>query len=158
MQWVEVDLATATITDAGVFGDDEFWRFLPDLAVNACGDMLVGYARSNSATFVGSQLAGRNATDPAGTLQGELELKAGEVPFGGNDRWGDYTGMTVDPDGVTFWYLGEYSKDNGNSRNWGTYIGAASFPDCTATRLFGDGFESGDTAAWSSTTTDLGAD
>ena len=42
-------------------------------------------------------------------------------------RWGDYTEMTIDPDGETFWYLGEYSKNTGTtSGRWGTYIGSYS--------------------------------
>ena len=104
-----------------------------------------------------SQLFQRTASevprfDPAGLLQGELDIKAGETTFGssGTDRWGDYTGMTIDPDGTTFWYLGEYAKDNGNARNWGTYIGALEFADCLDNEIFSDGFESGDTSAWSS--------
>jgi len=151
IQWAEVDVATASVLDAGVFADSTFYRFLPDLGVNACGDMIVGYSRSNAASFAGVQAAGRKAGDPAGTLQGEVQVEAGEVPFGGTDRWGDYTGMTIDPDGTTFWYLGEYSKNNGNSRNWGTYIGALSFPDCASELIFTDGFESGNTSAWTTT-------
>ena len=46
------------------------------------------------------------------------------------NRWGDYTGMTIDPDGETFWYLGEYAKDNGYSTNWGTYIAKFTLDSC----------------------------
>jgi len=119
IQWAQVDVGTQTVLDSGVFADDTFYRFMPDLAVNACNDLMIGYSRSNSSSFAGVQAAGRKASDPAGTLQGELEIKAGEVVFGGTARWGDYTGMTMDPDGTTFWYLGEYSKDNGDSRSIG---------------------------------------
>lgn len=150
IQWGQVDVAGAALVDAGVFAEETTWRYLPDLAVNACGDLMIGYTASNSGSFAGIRVAGRKAADPPGTLQGELEVKAGEIGFGGADRWGDYTGMTSDPDGSTFWYLGEYAKDIPDSRNWGTYIGAIAFPDCAA-RIFADGFESGNTSAWSNT-------
>jgi len=150
IQWAQVDVATASITDSGVFADDSFYRFMPDLAVNRCEDMVVGYSRSSSTSFAGIHAAGREAGDPAGTLRGELEIKAGEIVFGGTSRWGDYTGMTIDPDGSTFWYLGEYSKDNGAGSNWGTYIGAVAFDNCPPA-IFADGFESGDTSAWTTT-------
>ena len=61
-------------------------------------------------------------------------MKAGEIEYTAFDtpsplRWGDYTEMTIDPDGTTFWYLGEYSKSGVTDpqTNWGTYIGAFEF-------------------------------
>ena len=40
--------------------------------------------------------------------------------------------MTIAPDGTTFWYLGEYSKNTGtNSGRWGTWIGSFTYADCT---------------------------
>ncbi len=147
VQWAQIDVGAATIEQAGVFGSEGDYRIFADLAVDACGNMLVGYTKSTPTTFPGVWVAGRQAADPAGTIQGELEIKAGEVVFG-ESRWGDYSGMTVDPDGVTFWYLGEYSKDVASSRNWGNYIAGVSFEDCTADALFADGFESGNTDRW----------
>ena len=39
--------------------------------------------------------------------------------------------MTIDPNGQTFWYLGQYSKNTGTSNGrWGTYIRALSYPNC----------------------------
>ena len=39
--------------------------------------------------------------------------------------------MTIDPDGLTFWYIGEYSKDRGASTTrWGTYVSAIQMDGC----------------------------
>ena len=146
IQWVQVDLDGATIADAGVFASDGVYRFFPDIAANHCDDAVVGYSKSSSSTFPGIAAAGREGGDPAGTMGGEVDVKAGEVTFGEPGRWGDYTGMTIGPDGSTFWYLGEYSKNIASDRNWGTWIGALSFAGCAG--IFSDGFESGDTSAW----------
>jgi hypothetical protein len=35
-------------------------------------------------------------------------------------RWGDYFDMALDPDGRTFWYVGEYYEGGG----WDTWIGS----------------------------------
>ncbi len=150
VQWGQIDVATATVAQAGVFGTDGDYRIFPDLAVNACGDMMVGYTKLTSSSLPSVWMAGRQASDPPGTMQGEIEIKAGEVAFG-SSRWGDYTGMTIDPDGTTFWYLGEYSKDIPTQPSWGTFVGSASFDDCTPNGLFADGFEAGDTSGWSNT-------
>ncbi len=142
VQWAQIDVGAASVAQAGVFGSDGDYRIFADLAVDACGNMLIGYTKTTSATFPSVWVAGRQATDPAGTIQGELEIKAGEVAFG-ESRWGDYSGMTADPDGATFWYLGEYSKDTVSSRNWGNYIAGVTF-GCVQDGIFADGFESYD--------------
>jgi hypothetical protein len=134
VRWAEIDLATRTIVQAGVLGDTGLHRTFPDLAVNQCEDMAIGYTRSSTSSYPGVWYTGRKNTDPAGTLQGEMLLKAGEDTYVGFDgspyRWGDYTGMTIDPDGKTFWYLGQYSKNITAAANWGTYVGSISYPDC----------------------------
>jgi hypothetical protein len=66
----------------------------------------------------------------------EFELKAGETAYTSfqnrrqANRWGDYTGMTIDPDGERFWYLGEYPVDNGLSTNWGTWVASFTLDSC----------------------------
>ena len=137
IRWAQIDLNTANLgpAGAGTYGSDGVHRFFPDLAVNRCNDMVVGYTRSSSSTFPSIWVTGRQVTDPNGTLQAEAQLKAGEIAYtafdGSPRRWGDYTGMTIDPDGETFWYLGQYSKDTGTTNGrWGTYVGSFSFSDC----------------------------
>lgn len=147
IQWGQIDVGAASIAQTGVFATDGEYRIFPDLAVNRCGDMAVGYTKATADTFPSVWIAAREAGDPPGTMQGELEIKAGEVAFG-ESRWGDYSGMTMDPDGTTFWYLGEYSKDTISTRNWGNFIGSVSFAGCADSTIFADGFESGDTTRW----------
>lgn len=149
VQWAEIDVATAGIVQAGVFASDGEYRIFPDLAVDACGNMAVGYTKTTASSLPGVFIAGRAAGDAPGTMQGEVEIKAGEQVFG-ESRWGDYSGLTADPDGKTLWYLGEYAKTLVSDRNWGNYVGSVSFADCAGNAIFTDGFESGDTSAWSS--------
>jgi hypothetical protein len=107
------------------------------LAVNRCGDMAIGYTKMSSSTFPSVYYTGRLATDAPGSLQAETLLKAGEIAYTSFEtsaprRWGDYTEMTISPDGNTFWYLGEYSKNTGTADGrWGTYIGSFSFSACS---------------------------
>jgi hypothetical protein len=135
LRWAKIDPTGPTILDAGVFASSGQFRTFPDLAVNKCDDMAIGYTRSSTSTLPSIFVNGRLSTDPAGSLQSEVQLKAGTIAYTAFDtaprRWGDYTGMTIDPDGKTFWYLGEYSKNTGNNNGrWGTYVGSFSFPSC----------------------------
>ncbi|MCB8949696.1 MAG: DNRLRE domain-containing protein [Ardenticatenaceae bacterium] len=136
IRWAQINPATATVIQSGVLSSNGDYRFHPDLAVNHCDDMAVGYTKSNSSSFPSVYYAGRQGTDPLNTLQAETLIKAGEITYTSFEtssprRWGDYTGMTIDPDGTTFWYLGEYSKNTGTSSGrWGTYIASMSYASC----------------------------
>ncbi len=136
VRWTEVDLTgpTPALVQAGVYASNGSYRTFPDLAVNACGDMAIGYTRSSTSEYPGIWVTGRLNTDPAGTLGAEVLQKAGEVAYTAFDpvprRWGDYTSMAIDPDGLTFWYLGQYSKNLVGTTRWGTHVGAYSYASC----------------------------
>lgn len=143
LRWAKIDPAppVPVIVDAGVFATNGQFRTFPDLAVNQCGDMAIGYTKSSASMFPSIFVNGRESGDPAGMLQSEVQLKAGTIAYTAFDtpprRWGDYTGMTIDPDGKTFWYLGEYSKNTGtNNGRWGTYVGSFTFPGCGGGAVF----------------------
>ena len=76
--------------------------------------------------------AGRVPSDAAGTLESEVVLKAGLASqTGGGDRWGDYTGMAIDPvDDCTFWFTEQYQAVEGGF-DWHTAVGTFSFPGCS---------------------------
>jgi hypothetical protein len=136
IRWAQLNPATATVLDAGVYSSNGVYRFFGDLAVNHCDDVAVGYTKSSSAMYPAVWVTGRESTDPPGSLQAEVELKAGEITYTAFDsaprRWGDYSEMTVAPDGLTFWYLGEYSKNTGTTNGrWGTFVGSFTYPNCT---------------------------
>lgn len=137
IRYAQIDLSDASLGPAGtaVYASNDAHRTFPDLAVNRCGDMAIGYTKSSANMHPGIWVTGRQADDPYGALQGEIELKAGEVSYHSFEssrpyRWGDYTGMTIDPDGATFWYFGQYSKNTGSSARWGTYIGSFAYGSC----------------------------
>ena len=133
-----LDASTKGVRQAGVFSSEGEHRTFPSLAVNHCDDMAVGYSVGSSSTFPSIAVSGRRFFDQRGTVRDEVALKEGEVPYtsfqddGGAspERWGDYSGMAIDPNGRTFWYIGEYSRDNSVANEfagWGTYIGKFEF-------------------------------
>ena len=125
-----------------------FFRYMPSLAVDRLGNMAVGYTKSNATTNPQMKYAGRLAGDPVNTLtQTEQTLIDGTGSQSGIVRWGDYSAMTLDPDGCTFWYTNEYYAANG--LNDLTRVGSFKYPSCSAV---GNGTLSG-----SVTTTAVGA-
>jgi hypothetical protein len=112
-------------------------RFMPSVEVDRQGNMALGYSASNSATFPAIEYTGRLATDPANSLTlGENTMISGTGSQSGNCgssaciRWGDYSSMTLDPDGCTFWYTNMYYASTG--LDWQTRIGSFTLPgaDC----------------------------
>jgi len=115
---------------------------MPSLAVDANGDMALGYSGSDSTMYPAIRYAGRLAADPLSTLgQGETSLIEGTgfqcCTFSSgstNTRWGDYSAMSIDPDGCTFWYTNEYYDTLPTTLaqdNWKTRIGSFQLPGCS---------------------------
>jgi hypothetical protein len=126
IRWAKIDPSIPSVMDAGVIASSGEYRFFPDLAVDRCEAVAIGYTKSAVDLYPGVYAL----TLEEGVVQSELLLRAGEAAYTAFDgapyRWGDYTGMTIDPDGERFWYLGEYSRFTGSaSGRWATYI--ASF-------------------------------
>ncbi len=136
VRWYEIDMSSGSpsLDQQGTFATSGVYNSFPDLGVNACGDMVVGYTKTSSSIYPSVYAAGRQAGDANGTLKDETLLHAGEAPYTAYDsvprRWGDYTGLALDPDGKTFWYVGEYSREQSTAR-WSTWVSAMSWPECT---------------------------
>jgi len=109
---------------------------MPSLALDRAGNMAMGYSTSNSTTeFPSIKYAGRLAGDPINTFsQTEQTFFTGTASQTGSTRWGDYSAMTLDPDGCTFWYTSEYANpaDQAANKRWLTKFGSIpAFPGCT---------------------------
>ncbi|MCA9902139.1 MAG: hypothetical protein KC433_28360, partial [Anaerolineales bacterium] len=53
VRWAKINPATAAVVDAGVYGSNGEYRTFADLAVDACGNMAIGYSKSSSSSFPG---------------------------------------------------------------------------------------------------------
>src|SRR6266481_5954694 len=94
--------------------------------------MAIGYTGTSTTLLPALRYAGQLAGDPANSItQTETSLieGTGTQQTASFTRWGDYSAMTLDPDGCTFWYTNMYYQINGV--NFNTRIGAFAFPSCT---------------------------
>jgi hypothetical protein len=136
IRWYQFDVTGSTLPatpaqqQTFTNGGDGIWRFMPSIQVDAQGNMAIGYAASSSTLEPAIRYAGRLVGDAANSLaQGEAVLIAG----GGHQthssgRWGDYSGMSIDPtDNLTFWHTNEYYSVT-SSASWNTRIGRFKFP------------------------------
>ncbi|HXD82953.1 MAG TPA: carboxypeptidase-like regulatory domain-containing protein [Rudaea sp.] len=125
-------IAASDVQSANHAPDNTSSRWAASVAVDRKGDMAVGYSLADSATNPKIMYAGRLAGDAINTItQTEQTLIAGggTQATSSYNRWGDYSAMTLDPDGCTFWYTNEYYATN--SVNWQTRVGSFTYPSCT---------------------------
>lgn len=105
-------------------------RFMGSIAIDQAGDIALGYSASSADAYPSIRYATRTPSDPLGTLGPEKVLIKGKGSQTSSDRWGDYSGMAVDPvGGCQFWYTNEYYPVSGPS-NWQTEVGAFTEPTC----------------------------
>ena len=149
VHYVVIDKETNTILDEGDIGTGAFDYYQGSIAVNATGDVVIGYNRSGLDPADGkiSFLASMFRTYADGTLHQigtELFLKESLTddyhngslygqPAAGRQRWGDYSQVSLDPtDASKFWLIGQFAREynlpqfghpggTGGSR-WGTWV------------------------------------
>ncbi|MCP4660926.1 MAG: hypothetical protein GY856_36455, partial [bacterium] len=125
--WVELDttlmgVGTISLADQGqIDGEDiaaNTYTFFPSIGVNSDGDVGIGFSASASTIYAGAYYATRQPGDPAGTTRPTELLRAGtdyyQRTFGGpRNRWGDYSGLAVDPITECFWAYNQYAMTRG---------------------------------------------
>ncbi|MCI0699418.1 T9SS type A sorting domain-containing protein [candidate division KSB1 bacterium] len=134
-----------TLDDQGNIGGEDIasgtFTYFPAVVVNRDGHALIGFSASAPTVFAGAFVTGRTASDPAGTVRPSEVVHAGEDfyfrRFGGaNNRWGDYSGIAIDPSNDDFaWVFNEFADQRGTilsafptqDGRWGTAWGRAKF-------------------------------
>jgi len=115
----------------GTYAPDGLFRWMASPAIDARGNIGIGYSFGGTPHFAGQRFAARLAEDPPGRLTlGEAVLVEGEASQAAT-RWEDYTQTAMDPaDDCTIYYVGDYLKSGATA--YSTRIGAFRLPGCPA--------------------------
>ncbi len=148
IQWAQLNVTGGAVPATPIqqqiypSASDTLHRWMGSLAVDKKGDMALGYSVANGTTNPDIRYAGRLVGDALNTLpQTETTMlsgvtrgtQSGKCGTSKCTRWGDYSAMTIDPDGCRFWYTQEYYETTG--LNWQTRIGSFSFPSCGTSKI-----------------------
>jgi hypothetical protein len=133
VRWYELRLDAArrlVLHQQGSYAPDSAYRWMPSPAMDARGNIGIGYSSGGLPGFAGQRFAGRLATDPPGRLTlREAVLATGQAAQESTMRWQDYTQTAIDPsDDCTIWYVGDYLKRG--AEEYSTRIGAFRLPGC----------------------------
>lgn len=99
------------IYQEGTFApEDSLSRWMASMAMNANGDIALGYSVTSDSVYPSIRYTGRSASTPLGEMDvAEVTVMGGSGSQSGSARWGDYSYMSVDPvDDTTFWFTTEY--------------------------------------------------
>ncbi|NOZ34431.1 MAG: T9SS type A sorting domain-containing protein [Chlorobi bacterium] len=110
---------------------DGLWRWMPSIAMNADGDISIGYSISSGTKFPSIGGVGRYSYDPLNVMTtNENEFFTGSASQSGVSRWGDYSMVSIDAnDDYSFWFTTEYTT---GSWDWRTRIIHYTMPEvCT---------------------------
>ncbi|MBI5547955.1 MAG: DUF11 domain-containing protein [Deltaproteobacteria bacterium] len=152
LRWYEINETTNTVIQSALINDPTRDFHEPSIAVNARGDVVIGY------TCSGPNLSPSVCVSVGQTSGGVTTFEAPAILFTGNgyyhrdfgsgsprtpsrNRWGDYSATVIDPvDPCTFWTFQEYvavgaTGDVGPSPDaegglWGTRVAQLTFNSC----------------------------
>jgi Ca2+-binding RTX toxin-like protein len=133
--WYIIDtttLASLALQDQGdISGDSDIapntHTFFPAIMVDSNGHVGIGFSASAASIHAGAYWTIHRVRDAAGFTEDSRAVAEGEdvyeiVDGSGRNRWGDYSGIALDPeDETTFWVFNEYAQEQDllGSR-WGT--------------------------------------
>ncbi len=122
IRWYELrqtsDNQPWTIFQEGTYVQpDGLSAFSGSMAMDAQGNIGLGYTVVSTSTFPSIRYTGRLASDPLGTMTLAEQVGVNGTQSDPSSRYGDYAHLTVDPvDDMTFWHTGEYF-DSGFRKN-----------------------------------------
>ncbi len=125
--WAEINTSninSLSLNQLGHIGGEDIgastYTSYGSLAVNDDGGIAIGFSASSSTIFPSSYYVTRSPSDPAGTVRSSKLIRSGLANYvrtfsGTRNRWGDYSGAALDPDGECFWIYNKYAKTQGNA-------------------------------------------
>jgi hypothetical protein len=133
VRWYEFRLdpsRNVSLFQQGTYAPDSNFRWMGSAAMDAKGNIGIGYSYGGANHYPGQRFAGRQAGDPSGLLTlHETILAEGEASQTSTLRWEDYSQTAVDPsDDCTIWYVGDYLHKGDNS--YSSRIGGFRMPGC----------------------------
>jgi hypothetical protein len=123
IRWCEINLGSWPTSGSPSIAQLQFVRgdgndslSYPHINVDSLHNMSIGCSICSLNRYAGIAMFARLATDPPNTTRSPVIIKSGTHPYninlgGTRNRWGDYSGLAIDPnDSRTFWLFNQYAS------------------------------------------------
>jgi PKD repeat protein len=133
IRWYELRESGGTwsLYQEGTFGpSDGLHRWMPSVAMNAAGDIGMGYLVASQNKYVSIALAGQSAANSGSGFLDSAEIACanGSGVQQGTGRSGDYSATSIDPTTDRFWHTNEVFVTTGQFL-WNTHVCEFSLGD-----------------------------
>jgi hypothetical protein len=129
IRWYELQKTSSSwsINQQSTYSPDNIHRWMPSIAYDAAGNIALAYNVSDgSSVYPGIRYTGRKSCDPLNTMTYTETVIVNGTSRNGSSRYGDYSHLTADPNGQSFWFTGQWN----NSLNWRTQITNFNLDNC----------------------------
>ncbi|WP_435152529.1 hypothetical protein [Haladaptatus sp. DFWS20] len=123
IKWYEIDTDSREVVQSGVYGEPDTSYFIPTVGSDG-NSTVITHNVSGPNTFPQMDVAGRSDDwddegedgDDGESGWRSVVVQDGESRYDYGEgeevmRWGDYNGVSLDPDEETFWTVSQYSPD-----------------------------------------------
>jgi chitodextrinase len=126
IRWYELRESNGSwsLYQEGTYGPaDGQHRWMPSVAMNAAGDIGLGYLLGGSSTYVSTAVTGQSAANSGSGFFDSAEqiCAAGTGVQQDTGRSGDYSATSVDPTDDSFWHTNEVFVSTGQFQ-WSTFV------------------------------------
>lgn len=114
IRWYEIDTDSREVVQSGTYGEAETSYFIPTVGSDD-ETTVICHSVSSPDIFPRMDVAGRTAAFTPGQIEDSVVVEEGKSKYVALDRrlqrWGDYNGVSVDPETGHFWAVSQYSPD-----------------------------------------------
>lgn len=124
LHYTKIDITSSSLLEEMIYGASGFWHFYSGIAVDQDDNVGIVFNRSGTTEYVGAYFTSRLANAAPG-FSGSFPIQTGKgnyvKDFGsGRNRWGDYSGIWLDP--VTKTNFFAFSMYAAATNTWGTWV------------------------------------
>ncbi len=117
--WWQINMSgTPSVTQFGRVTDGSSFYYYPNINVNPAGDACMGYTVSSGTEYASAVYSFHAAADAANTMENLYTFQKGVGTYT-QSRWGDFSGVALDPTDNSFWIADGWAN---TGDTWATQI------------------------------------
>lgn len=136
LHFSQVNTSPISLMQDFVFGQPSEYLYYPAIQTDSSDNLVAVFNRSSVNEYPSIYVSGQPAGAAAGTFATPVSIFEGQFALTPSssitNRWGDYSGASLDSDGKTVWVGAEFVNSAADD-DWGTFIAPVQFTGSSPT-------------------------